>query len=180
MEDFDQQLNKYSPIARLFGLISNTPQEQLIKILKQLLGETFNKNLFRMILELSDDQQRMLLQRLEGMKLEDGKIDRRGNLRKPCLVSVAYTFEGRSHKSFILDISAFGVFIETRETFPVGQEINMTFTVPSSQIPFQLTGEIVWRGLHGIGVKFKYLTQFQLEMIRSFSEKMEDVYDIIS
>jgi hypothetical protein len=180
MEDFDQQLNKFSPTAKLFGLISNIPQEQLIKLLKQLLGEVFNKNLFRMVLELSEEQQRMLLQRLEGMKMEDGKIDRRGYQRKPCLISVNYTFDGRDHKGFILDISSFGVFIETRNSFPIGHEISMTFTVPNSQIPFQLTGEIVWSGLHGIGVKFKYLTQFQLEMIQSFSEKMEEVYDIIS
>lgn len=180
MENFEQQLHKYSAIARLFGLVSNTPQEQLINLIKQLLGESFTKNLFRMILEMPDDQQRLLLQRLEGLELEDGKIDRRGNRRKPCLIGVTYTLQDQEYKSFILDISAFGVFIETREFFPVGQEVNMSFTISNNQVPFQLTGKIVWSGMQGIGVKFKFLTQFQLEMIQSFSEKMDDVYEIVS
>jgi hypothetical protein len=47
-------------------------------------------------------------------------------------------------------------------------------------VPFQLTGEIVWSGSQGIGVKFRYLTQFQLQVIQSFSEKMEEIYEIIS
>ena len=180
MEEFDRQLHKYSSTARLFGLACNTPQEQLIKMIKQLLGERFTKNLFKMILEMSDDQQRQLLQRLEGMKLEDGQIDRRGNTRKPCLIGLSYSVDGRQYKSFILDISAFGVFVETRDSFAVGKEVSMKFTLPNNKLPYQLTGEIVWSGTHGIGVRFKYLTQYQLEMIRSFSEKLEDVYEIVS
>ena len=45
-----------------------------------------------------------------GLELEDGKIDRRGNTRKPCLIGVTYTVQDHEYKSFILDISAFGVF----------------------------------------------------------------------
>ena len=180
MEEFDQQLHKYSSTARLFGLACNTPQEQLIRMIKQRLGERFTRNLFKMILEMNEDQQRQLLQRLEGMKLADGQIDRRDNTRKPCLIGVNYSVDGRQHKSFILDISAFGVFIETRDLIDVGKEVSLNFTLPNNKVPFQLTGDIVWSGSHGIGVRFKYLTQYQLEMIRSFSEKLEDVYEIIS
>ena len=180
MEEFDQQLHKYSATARLFGLACNTPQEQLVKMVKQLLGERFTKNLFKMILEMNDDQQRQLLQRLEGMRLQDGQIDRRSHMRKSCLIGVSYSVDSRHHKSFILDISAFGVFIETRDLLPVGKEVNMNFTLPNIKTPYQLTGEIVWSGMHGIGVRFKYLTQRQLEEIRSFSEKLEDVYEIVS
>ena len=180
MDKFEQQLHKYSAIARLFGLVSNTPQEQLINLLKQQLGEDFTKNLFRMILEMPDNEQRSLLERLEGLEMENGKIDRRSNHRKPCLIGVTYTVQDKEYKSFILDISAFGVFIETRDFFPVGEEVNMSFTISNKQIPFQLTGEIVWSGMQGIGVKFRFLTQFQLEMIQSFSEKMDDVYEIVS
>ena len=180
MEEFDQQLHKYSATARLFGLVCNTPQEQIVKMVKQLLGERFTKNLFRMILEMNDDQQRQLLQRLEGMRLQDGQIDRRSHMRKSCLIGVNYEVDGRHFKSFILDISAFGVFIETRDLLPVGKEVNMNFTLPNNKAAYQLTGEIVWSGMHGIGVRFKYLTQRQLEVIRSFSEKMEDVYEIVS
>jgi Tfp pilus assembly protein PilZ len=180
MDDVDQQLRTYSTIARLFSLIGNTPQEQLLHVLKQLLGDSFTKRLFRMILELSDDQQRLLLQRLEGMRLEDGKIEKRGHARKACLISVAYAVGNRDYQSFILDISAFGVFIENRSFLSVGQEIQMRFTIPDNPVPFQLSGEIVWSGIQGIGVKFKYLTPHQLDIIRSFAEKMDDIYEIIS
>jgi Tfp pilus assembly protein PilZ len=72
------------------------------------------------------------------------------------------------------------VFIETKNQFLSGQEIQMNFTVPTHQMPFKLTGQIVWSGTQGIGVKFKRLTRQQLEVIRASSEKMADVYEIIS
>jgi len=180
MNDFDQQLQKYSAIARLFGLISNTSQEHFIKQIKLLLGERFTKSLFKMVLEMSDDQQRMLLQRLETLEFNNGRIDRRGHARKSCLISVIYTVGEREYQSFILDISTFGVFIETREPFPVDHEINMTITLPNCHIPFDLSGKIVWSGLQGIGVKFSHLTEHQVKTIQSFSEKMEEVYEIVS
>jgi hypothetical protein len=180
MSDFDQQLQRYSTIARLLGLISSTPQGHFLKVLKQFLGETFTKYLFKMVIEMSDDQQRLLLQKLEGLRLDNGQIEKRGHPRKSCLISVTYTVKDRENRSFILDISAFGVFIETKEALATGQEIRMIFTIPGHRVPFQLTGEIVWSGSQGIGVKFRYLTQFQLQVIQSFSEKMEEIYEIIS
>jgi Tfp pilus assembly protein PilZ len=180
MADFERQLQQYSSIARLFGLITSLPQEQFLTIVKQLLGDHFTRLLFKMVIELPEEQQRQLLQRLEGMQLEGGRIEKRGHRRKSCLVGVGYSVKGRRYNSFILDISAFGVFIETREYFPVGAEIKMTFTIPDQKAPFQLSGEIVWSGMQGMGVKFRYLTQHQLETIRTFAEKIEEIYEIIS
>jgi Tfp pilus assembly protein PilZ len=180
MNDIDQQLHKYSAIARLFGLISNTSQEHFIKQIKLMLGERFTKSLFKMVLEMSNDQQRMLLQRLENLEFDNGRLDRRGHARKSCLISVTYTVGAREYQSFILDISTFGVFIETHKSFNVGHEINMTFTLPNYKIPFDLSGKIVWRGSQGVGVKFRHLTKHQIKTIQSFSEKMEEVYEIVS
>ncbi|MGD2270559.1 MAG: PilZ domain-containing protein [Desulfobacterales bacterium] len=180
MAAVDREVNKFSSIAHLFGKIGSISEEQLLTLLKQLLGDNFAIHMFKLILEMTEDQRNILLEKLEGMTLDDGKIERRGHSRKPCLMSVDYTVNNRDYRSFILDISAFGIFIETKNLFPPGQEMKMRFTVPTHSTPFKLTGEIVWCGTQGIGVKFKYLTRFQLDIIKSFSEKMAEVYEIIS
>ena len=180
MTAVERESNKYSAIAHLFGRIGNVSEEQLLVLLQQLLGDNFAIHMFKLILEMTDDQRNILLEKLEGMSLENGNIERRGHARKPCLMSVDYTVKNRKYRSFILDISAFGIFIETKNHWPAGQELKMSFTVPTHHTPFKLTGEIVWCGSQGIGVKFKYLTRFQLDIIKDFSEKMAEVYEIIT
>lgn len=180
MIEFEQEPQRYSTIARLFALVSRTPQERLMRLLKQLLGDQFTKKVFQMILELGDDQQRALLQRLEGMQMDDGRIDKREYPRKACLIGVTYTCNGREYSSYILDIGAFGVFIETPNPLPMGSDIAMRFILPGRLHPFKLQGQIVWSGMQGVGVKFKDLTQGQLEAVQSFAEKIEDVYEIVT
>ncbi|MBT8373934.1 MAG: PilZ domain-containing protein [Deltaproteobacteria bacterium] len=172
--------NKYKTIARLFKLVSNISEEQLLILLKGLLKDHFTTYLFRLIIEMSDDQQLMLIKQLEQTSAKSGKLDKRSHLRKPCLVSVDYTIGKRKFKSFMLDISTFGVFIETKTLFPVGKEIIMTFSLSTYQKPFKLTGEIIWSGSQGIGAKFKYLNRHQFDIIKSYSEKMDEVYEISS
>jgi Tfp pilus assembly protein PilZ len=172
--------NKYTTTARLFKLVSNISEEQLLILLKELLKESFTAHLFRLIIEMSDEQQLMLIKKLEETPARSSSLDKRSHLRKPCLISVDYIVENRKFKSFMLDISTFGVFIETKNLFPVGKEIIMTFTLSNYQKPFKLTGEIVWSGSQGIGAKFKYLNQHQFDIIKSYSEKMDEVYEINS
>lgn len=180
MAAFDQRTNKRHAIARLFEMIGDISEEELLLHLKQLLGDSFTIHMFKLIFELNEDQRKILLQKLETMVSEHPDFEKRGHSRKPCLVNVDYTVQNRNYRSFILDMSAFGVFIETKNLFLPGQEIKMTFTVPTQQIPFKLTGHIVWSGTQGIGVKFKYLTRHQMDVIKAFSEKMAEVYEIIS
>ena len=180
MTAIGREVNKYSAIAHLFGRIGNVSEEKLLTLLKQLLGDNFAIHMFKLILEMTQEQRDILLEKLERMSVDNGNIERRGHSRKPCLMSVDYTIKNRKYRSFILDISAFGIFIETKNLFPTGQQIQMSFTVPTHQTPFKLAGEIVWCGTQGIGVKFKYLTRFQLNIIKDFSEKMAEVYEIVS
>jgi len=133
---------------------------------------------------MSEEMQIKLLKFLEE-KLNitvtgDLKIEKRGNNRRSCLIFVDYIIQGNAFKSYILDVSAFGVFIETNESFPVGHDISMTFSLPNHKKPFNLDGKIVWSGSQGFGVKFNYLPPRQKDLIKSFSEKTEDVYDITS
>jgi hypothetical protein len=172
--------NKYTLTARLFKLVNNVSEEQLLILLKDLLKDQFTAHLFKLIIEMPDDQQLMLMERLEQTSAKSSSLDKRSLLRKPCLVSVEYTVGKRKFKSFMLDISTFGVFIETKTLFPVGKEIIMTFTLNNYQKPFRLTGEIIWSGSQGIGAKFKYLNRHQFDIIKSYSEKMDEVYEINS
>ncbi len=47
------------------------------------------------------------------------------------------------------------MFIETSQTFSVGQKITIKFQVPTSKKVFQIIGEIVRYQKNGIGIKFK-------------------------
>ncbi|MCP4374401.1 MAG: PilZ domain-containing protein [Deltaproteobacteria bacterium] len=172
--------NKYTTTARLFKLVNNISEEQLLILLKDLLKDHFTAHLFRLIIEMPDDQQLMLIKQLEETSAKSSNLDKRSQLRKPCLISVDYIVGKRKFKSFMLDINTFGVFIETKTFFPVGKEIIMTFTLNNDQKPFRLAGEIIWSGTQGIGAKFKYLNRHQFDIIKSFSEKMDDVYEINS
>ena len=176
----EKESNKYTTTARLFKLISNISEEQLLILLKELLKDRFTAHLLGLIIEMPDKQQLMLIKQLEEASVKSGNLDKRNHLRKPCLINVDYIVGNRKFKSFMLDISTFGVFIETKNPFPVGKEIIMTFTLSNYQKPFKLTGEIIWSGSQGIGAKFKYLNRRQFDIIKSYSEKMDEVYEINS
>ena len=93
---------------------------------------------------------------------------------------VDYSVQGRQFKGYILDINTHGAFIETNDYFFSGQEIIMTYSVPHYQKPLRVTGEIVWSSQNGIGIKFSRLSPHQTEVIKSFSENLEAVYEITS
>jgi Tfp pilus assembly protein PilZ len=75
-------------------------------------------------------------------------------------------------------VGAFGAFVETDNVFPVAEEVLLIFTLPNHPEPFHVSGDIVWSGPQGFGARFKYLTRNQLKIIRTFSEKEMDVYEI--
>ena len=107
-------------------------------------------------------------------------IEKRADFRRDCLVSLHYRVDGQSFEGFILDISAFGVFIESDEQFPVQKPIDLSFSLPGYSKQLKLSGKIVWSGTQGFGVKFNSLARNQLKMIRSFSEQEASVYTIVS
>jgi Tfp pilus assembly protein PilZ len=171
---------KYQVVARLFELMNTISEDQLVILLKELLKDEFSTHIFKLVIDMPDEQQAALLKKLEKSARPIGRTERRRYLRKPCLMPVDYTVQGRQFKGYILDISAHGVFIETIDYFFSGQEIIMTFSVPHYQKPMTITGEIVWSSQSGIGIKFNHLTHHQLEAVRSFSENREEVYEISS
>ena len=171
---------KYPVIARIFDLINQISEDRVLIILKELLKDKFSDHIFKLVIDLPDAQQRVLLNQLEKSSDPVSKDDRRKNSRKPCLMPVNYSVQDRSFKGYILDISVYGVFIETNDYFFSGQEIIMTFSVPHYQKPLTVTGEIVWSSQNGMGIKFSQLTSHQHQMIKAFSDTPQEVYKIKS
>jgi Tfp pilus assembly protein PilZ len=138
----------------------------------------------RLVDRMPADMQLKLLRFLEAKLPRRIKgnlvLEKRSDLRKTCLISVDYTIGDRRFSGFILDISAFGVFIESDDPLPIGREIRLEFTLPGYGRSLHLEGSVVWSGTQGIGVKFRTLTREQVTWIKRFSEEKSQVYTIIS
>jgi len=183
MLDTDPQLGRYGITARLFKLISDLPKDKKLILLKQLIGDDVNAQLYKLIVEMSEDQQIILLERLEAMptvelpektvSLEGNESSMRENPRKPCLINANYRVQNKDFKSYILDISIGGVFIETNEKFSIGQKVEMNFALPNYSKPFKLAGTISWSSSRGFGVKFNEVPVQQGEILRSFVEQKD-------
>ncbi len=80
-----------------------------------------------------------------------------------------------SYNNNIVNISPGGAFIETGDAVPVGQEIEITILSKKHNRSFTISGEIVQRLQHGIGVKFEELSQDQLEMVNALIEEIDTI-----
>jgi len=101
-------------------------------------------------------------QETESKELEEMlSKGRRKHYRKPFFMVVDYTTQGHAYRDFIQNISPGGVFIETRMHFSVGQELSLTFALPSCQHHIKISGEVVRTSPQGIGVKFKMAREHQ-------------------
>ena len=87
------------------------------------------------------------------------------------MLNISYTVEGQNFESFMLDISPAGGFIETNEVFSAGQQINLSFSLPNPTQQLKISGEILWKGMLGMGVKFNNLPDDQIAAITAFIEE---------
>jgi uncharacterized protein (TIGR02266 family) len=124
--------------------------------------------LLEVIKKMSEDEQLTLLKELEE-RLFKG---RRKHEREPFFMVVDYSTEDRFYKDYIQDISAGGVFIETRMPFRAGQEVSLTFPLPNYQKYIKIMGEVARVTTQGIGVKFKTVDQDQEVMIKSLLQRL--------
>jgi len=124
--------------------------------------------LFEVIKQMSEDEQLALLKELERRLFKW----RRKRKREPFFMVVNYSIEDRVYTSHILDISAGGVFIETRIPFTPGQDISLTFPLLDYQKHIKIIGEIVRVTQQGIGVRFKRVNQDQEVMIESLLQRL--------
>jgi uncharacterized protein (TIGR02266 family) len=183
MIESDLQAGRFHITARLFKLINDMPKDQQLILLKQLIGENVTKHLFKLVVDMSADQQIILLEQMGEMptaesqittvSLEETETSMRENPRKPCLINATYRIKDRDFKSYILDISIGGVFIETNQKFPAGQKMTLNFSLPDHPQPFTLAGKIAWSSPRGFGLKFEKMTRQQGDRLKSFVDQKE-------
>lgn len=127
---------------------------------------TVTARLFDLILNMGENEQRTVLRELEK-RLDKRK---RKHIRKPFFMFVNYATQDLTYNDFIQNISAGGVFIETRTPFSVGQEVLLTFPLPNYLEHIKVAGEVVRTTVQGIGVRFKNVKPGQERRINSLIE----------
>ena len=163
---------------KLAEKIKKLPEDQQLILLKQLLKGNLAPTLYRLIGKMTEHQQLTLLEQLgqqplKFVSVEETEIALRSHNRKSCMLNIEYQVDARNFEGFMLDISPAGAFIETNEPFSAGQPINISFCLPENPKQLSINGEILWKGLLGIGVKFDDITPDQVELINGFMEEGE-------
>jgi len=145
MTNSEEELERYGSIGRLVGLIHG----------------------------MSEDRLKTLLKQLETEELEKGTGESaRKRVRVDCFVSVDYADSDKVFKDYIEDISTSGVFIKTRESFSVGEEIVLSMSLSKEGSAFKIPATVVRAAPDGIGVRFKITSQVQETIIDSLIESM--------
>jgi len=178
MTDVTQPSNHDAINLMLAKKIKGLPEDRQVVLLKQLLKDDIVGLLFKLIGEMSEEQQALLLEQLQDssermVSLEETEIALRDYNRKSCMLHITFRVEDQNFESFMLDISPSGAFIETTETFFAGQQIKLSFTIPNLPHQLDITGEILWKGMLGMGVKFNDLSEEEIAAITSFIEEEE-------
>ncbi len=94
--------------------------------------------LFEMIKRMPEDEQLALLKEL-GKRHSKG---RRKHEREPFFMVSDYSTGDRVYRDYIQNVSAGGVFIETRMPFTPGQEVSLAFPLPNYKKYIKITGEV--------------------------------------
>ena len=107
----------------------------------------------------SGDEKREFMTSLEKL----WQAHRRNHHRKACSMRVTYFTKEWGFMDSIANISNGGVFIETDETFSVGEQMKLVFWPSNREEPIKAEGQVVWSPPKGIGVKFPTLPGQDLE-----------------
>ena len=178
MDNLDSQIGQYRVTASLFNFINDLPQDKQYILYKQLIKGKVKTELFKLIIDMADNEKLQLLERLgeipydeepiKTLNLDETESLMRENTRRVCQIPVKCKVEDRSFKSYIIDISAVGALIESNDRFPVGQKILMALKLPNQRKALELTCRIVRSGPRGIAVKYQNLKRIHEELIRLF------------
>lgn len=176
----DSYNGKFTVTARLFSIINELSLEKQFNLYKQLVKDNINAELFKLIVDMPEDEKARLLMQLGAvsddyeplttLNLDDDESFMRENPRKICLIAVKCEIKNRSFKTYIIDISKLGVFIESNDRFPIGQKIVIAFKLPNHNQVLELDGRIARSSPRGIGVKYHNLSPDQEDIILKFIE----------
>lgn len=182
MQTSQESSDKYSLISRIYKLMNGLAEEQKLVLMRQLLKSDLETHMLKLILDMSDYQQIAVLNQLEELAREktleedhvvELNVDERRDLRKPCPIVVEVLTGDLVFTDQMQDISIGGTFIKTTREISIGQEIDLSFSLPEENGSFVMKGEIVRCTDDGIGVKFLNLTHKEHKLIKKFLEDME-------
>jgi hypothetical protein len=80
---------------------------------------------------------------------EQRKHPRRSYIKPVTIHAGDFTIGG-----MIQDISLGGVYIEVRESVPVGQKIIISYLISNKTDEIEVQGEVVWADQNGFGMKY--------------------------
>lgn len=116
-----------------------------------------------------------LLRKLEEETLmRQTSLEERRQERQRCTLAVDYTELDRIFTGYTRDISASGAFILTQRSFQVGEELYLQINFPQEQYPFKIQAEVVRTAPEGVGLKFRFKSQVQQEIITSLIRNIKE------
>jgi len=171
---------KNEVMLSLLNLMDNISDDQQLLLFKHLFKDNLSNQLVKRIIDMSDNQRLILMKHLEEMVAQQKNGEKRKHPRKDCLINVDFALQGPRFSSYILDINPYGAFIETNQSFSIGQQMKLSFSSPDTREYLNISATVIRRDLNGVGIKFHHLSQHELNTIRSFVENGEAVYTINS
>lgn len=178
MDPLESRLGRFAVTAHLFRLVDELPRDKQLILLKQQVGERLPSHLFKMIIEMPEQQRQQLSEHLETATAEEGPVTTlhlddetapiRQIQRKPCHLRAICVVNERTFESVITDISTEGMFIQAPADYPPNTPIRLSVRFPGREKALLLRGEILRSETGGIGVRLIPLTPDQAEVIRNF------------
>lgn len=112
--------------------------------------------IIRRVKNLTEDQQKEMLETLQGMQA--GKL--RDYPRMETRTDIDVVVGDRVIQTDARDISASGIYINTSGKFEINKNVRVVFSVPGIDKPFKLTGNIIRVEQDGLAIKFKNITPY--------------------
>jgi len=139
-------------------------QEKTEKKISPVISE-----LFQIVSELNQEQQKEILDHAEQLLVKE----KRENIRRSCDIPVNFAANDRVYSNQITNISANGLFIETRRSLIKGDDVIMAFNLEGFDKSLKLRGEIARANPAGMGVAFRNMSPHIEEMIRVIVNRMK-------
>ena len=159
---------KPDQLPQLSNLVENNDIDEVFSQLEKT--ESPLDSILELIDSLSDEEMRQLFEELEKRQTSERRKYHRTDLFR----IIDYNVGGQDYRDLIQDISGSGVFIKTVHKFSIGQSILMTLMSPTSQKPFKIIGKIIRIHTDGFGVKFKFESQVQEEVLNSLVDLIKN------
>ena len=108
--------------------------------------------------------------------------EKRGDPRYHVHIKVDYKTKDMFLSNYVTNISKGGVFIETKEPFPVSSEIDLVLELPEAQSTIHMQGRVAWtydikKGgplviLQGMGIKFTDIKPDEIKVLETYIEEL--------